>query len=279
MEISIQSIVVENRFRHDMGDVDALARSIAEIGLLQPVGVDVHRRLVYGGRRLEAVKQLGWKTIDARVINCDALLAERDENDMRKEFTVTERLAIAQKIAETLEGRNHRPEKSGNISLLLEAGQTRDLAAKAAGIGSGKTLEAAQKVVKQGVPKLVEAMDEGAVSIHTAAAISTLPAHEQQAIDYADKADVKRAGNRANDRRRKADKSSDRKEKPPKPDESRLYEEGASTSAFVAAVQAKTAISRISKKDPNSLTSIESIQEALNRQRDLITQWRTDNEA
>ena len=43
---------------------------------------------------------------------------------------------------------------SGNISL-SEAGQTRDLAAAKAGLGSGKTLEAAQKVVEHGTPELV----------------------------------------------------------------------------------------------------------------------------
>ena len=50
---------------------------------------------------------------------------------MRKEFTVTERLAIAQKIAETLEGRVGNPElksNCGNISTIAEEGKTRDLA-------------------------------------------------------------------------------------------------------------------------------------------------------
>ena len=38
-----------------------------------------------------------------------------------------------------------------------------------AGLGSGKTLEAAQKVVERGIPELVEAMDRGKVTIHAAA--------------------------------------------------------------------------------------------------------------
>jgi len=60
-------------------------------------------------------------------------------------------------------GRVGNPElrsNSGNISL-IEQGQTRDIAARQSGIGSGKTLEAAQKVVDKGTPELVAAMDEG----------------------------------------------------------------------------------------------------------------------
>lgn len=65
----------------------------------------------------------------------------------RKSFTVTERLAIAQRIAERLgmrQGQRTDLGTSGNISG-SEKGDTRDLAAAKAGLGSGKTLEAAQQ--------------------------------------------------------------------------------------------------------------------------------------
>ena len=55
-------------------------------------------------------------------------------------------VAIAEAVAERLQGRTGNPElraNSGNISL-IDKGQTRDLAAAKAGLGSGKTLEAAQ---------------------------------------------------------------------------------------------------------------------------------------
>ena len=63
---------------------------------------------------------------------------------MRKGFTVSERVAIAEAVTERLQGRNKRPEKHGNISTLTDQGATRDIAAAKAGLGSGKTLEAAQ---------------------------------------------------------------------------------------------------------------------------------------
>ena len=119
MQISIQSIIVEGRFRKDLGDIDKLKTSMAEIGLLQAIGVNKDRCLVFGGRRLEAARQLGWPTIEAKVVDCDALVAEHDENEMREAFTVSERVAIAAKLTEELKKRlgvNQHSGGCGNIS-------------------------------------------------------------------------------------------------------------------------------------------------------------------
>ena len=161
----IDQIKINCRARSDVGDIESLARSRRKLGQLPPIGVDADGVLVFGGRRLMAAQSLGWVEIEARVIDCDALQAEHDENEIRKQFTVTERLAIAQRIAERLQGRVGRPGNSGNISCISpDQGQTRDIAAAKAGLGSGKTLEAAQKVVEHGAPELVEAMDQGRIS-------------------------------------------------------------------------------------------------------------------
>lgn len=194
----IDQIKINGRARTDTGDIESLARSMRKLGQLQPIGVDADGVLVFGGRRLMAARSLGWAEIDARVIDCDALQAEHDENEIRKQFTVTERLAIAQRIAERLQGRVGRPGNGGNISTFSDdAGKTRDIAAAKAGLGSGKTLEAAQKVVDRGVPELVEAMDSGRVSIHAAASIASLPKEDQSRIDYAEKSQVRQARDHA----------------------------------------------------------------------------------
>ena len=85
-----------------------------------------------------------------------ALKVERDENDQRKEPTISEKVALAGAIAESLDGRVGRPNNSGNISGISETGDTRDIAAAKAGLGSGKTLEAAQVVIATGVPAVVD---------------------------------------------------------------------------------------------------------------------------
>ena len=92
---------------------------------------------------------------------------ERDENGQRKPPTNSERVALAQAI-EPLERERAKQRqlaalaqnRSGNISGTEDPGDVRDIVAQKVGLGSGKTLEAAQKVVERGIPELVEAMAE-----------------------------------------------------------------------------------------------------------------------
>jgi ParB family chromosome partitioning protein len=92
--IPIASIRIENRMRPlDSEKVAQLAASIAELGLLQPIGIRPDGTLVYGYHRLEACKRLGWTEIPAVVVDGDDLhaeLAEIDENLIRSELTVLE---------------------------------------------------------------------------------------------------------------------------------------------------------------------------------------------
>lgn len=195
MKVQIDSIIISERARGDFGDLEGLARSMMKLGQLQAIGIDSDNRLIFGERRIRAAKSIGWTEIEAVVIDCDTIQAEHDENEIRKQFTVTERLAIAQRIAERIGGRvgsNQYAMKEGPEIFPEAQGDTRDIAASKSGFGSGKTMEAAKKVVEKGTPELVAAMDEGKVSIHAAAKIAELP-QEDQRIDYDDKQQVKMA--------------------------------------------------------------------------------------
>jgi hypothetical protein len=81
-----------------------------------------------------------------------------------RQHTISERVAIAKAVAAKLGGRQGERTDlatSGNISLSEKGAETRDIAAAKSGLGSGKTYEAAKKVVADGAPELVRAMDEG----------------------------------------------------------------------------------------------------------------------
>jgi ParB family chromosome partitioning protein len=67
---AVADIKVGKRHRRDMGDIEALAESIEDIGLLNPITVDERGRLRAGARRLAACKQLGWKRIPVNVVRC-----------------------------------------------------------------------------------------------------------------------------------------------------------------------------------------------------------------
>jgi ParB family chromosome partitioning protein len=65
---AIATIKVGKRHRRDPGDIDALAASIADIGLLHPIIVNEQGLLLAGARRLAACKRLGWKKIPVNVV-------------------------------------------------------------------------------------------------------------------------------------------------------------------------------------------------------------------
>jgi len=129
--MQIADIKVGQRHRNGLGDIDSLAASIREIGLLNPINVTEDGRLIAGRRRLEACKQLGWDEVPTTIIDLDALgseLAEIDENLIRDDLTVLERsehLARRKEIYETLhpetkaysseKQRNRRTQQPGEI--------------------------------------------------------------------------------------------------------------------------------------------------------------------
>jgi len=97
--LSIDSIVVENRYRKNLGDLAGLKDSINKVGLLHPIVVTADGKLVAGKRRLEACKQLGWDEVPVHIIGVDSLVqAEYDENVVRLEFSPLEALAIAEAL-------------------------------------------------------------------------------------------------------------------------------------------------------------------------------------
>ena len=183
MKIAIDSIVIGERARKEVGCLDPLERSLESVGQLQAIGITTDNVLVFGERRLRAAKRIGWTEIEARIVDCDSLMAERDENQIRKDFTPTEAVAIAMAIQGRMaqrHGGDRKTDQGGNISTLNEPGKSRDIAARAAGLGSGKTLEAAQRVIERGTPELIEAMDKREISIHGADKLARQPAAKQR---------------------------------------------------------------------------------------------------
>lgn len=95
MEILINDVSLINRKRLvDMGRAKEISESIKEIGLLNPITVDLDNNLIAGAHRVEAYKILGLEKIPFRRVDLSGLkseLAEIDENLIRNELNVLER--------------------------------------------------------------------------------------------------------------------------------------------------------------------------------------------
>lgn len=175
MDINISEVVVDGRVRHGYGWLDSLERSIESLGVLQPIGITPDKHLIFGGRRLQACKNLGMETIPARIINIEsadivtALRMERDENDQRLDLTPSEKVEVARRIEESLAGRQGGDRKSSDNVLPLEkpVGRSDDIAAKAVDMNR-ETYRQAKAVVDSGNREVIEQMDAGEKSISAA---------------------------------------------------------------------------------------------------------------
>lgn len=200
VDLPLDAIDVGDRHRQDMGDLQSLADSMGSLGLLQPIGVTVDRQLVFGERRLDAARMLGWSTIPVRIVDVPSIVAgEYAENEVRKDFTLSERVVIAETIRSAIG--NRQGQRTDRAALLakwpeVEPGQaSRDVAARKAGFDSVSSYRRARSVVDHGAPNVVDAMDHRHVSINAAArAAKTAPKEEQSGWTVAD---IRRAAREA----------------------------------------------------------------------------------
>jgi ParB family chromosome partitioning protein len=144
-KLRITDVKVPKRHRRDFGDIESLADSMRDVGILQPIVVRPDLSLVAGERRLKA---------------------ERDENTCRKDFLPTERQAIGADLEAWATRRAKERQKAGGKSagrgrpkgsakLAEPNGEARREVASALGIGH--TTYAKEKAIVQAAktdPKL-----------------------------------------------------------------------------------------------------------------------------
>jgi ParB-like chromosome segregation protein Spo0J len=189
-QLPINHVRVGDRHRKDFGDVQALADSIKELGLLAPIVVTDDNALVAGHRRLEACRLLGWPTVPVRRVRqikdaVTILKAERDENTCRKDFTPSEAVALGLALEEL-----ERPKSEDRKAEGLKRGQaapvranghhgsdratTRDVVAPAVGLAP-RTYARARNVVlatDDPDPKVAEAAREAVAEMDATGNVS-----------------------------------------------------------------------------------------------------------
>ena len=94
MQVQIEDIKINKRIRQDLGDIAALADSFRKYGQMNPIAITKGNVLLAGHRRLEAAKLLGWKSINAIIVElagpAERLEYEIEENIQRRPFTAQE---------------------------------------------------------------------------------------------------------------------------------------------------------------------------------------------
>ena len=94
MEVKIDDMIIKKRIRKNIGDLQPLMDSMSRFGQLNSIVLNSKMQLIAGNRRLEAAKRLGWKYINAIILDvnnkADILEMEIEENIQRKDFTADE---------------------------------------------------------------------------------------------------------------------------------------------------------------------------------------------
>ncbi len=205
MIIDVNKIVVRDRIRKDFGDLTELAMDIQDNGLICPIVVNKDYVLLAGERRLRAVKRLGWKQVEVKMMDTrDAeheLNIEISENDVRKAFSKSERVDYMYRLM--------RIEKEKAAERVAEGGQggvkssdlgrAKDKTAEAFGIGR-QTMEREMSIVENKDlldPKDFADWDEGKLSTNKAyqkikAELQSLR-QENKTLDAANKVLAKQA--------------------------------------------------------------------------------------
>ena len=107
MILKIKDVKIGQRVRDEYGDMQALAESIQEHGLLHPIVVDSDYNLIAGCRRLLACERIGKKEIEAKVLEDisekELRVLELEENIRRKDLTELEKSKNLVELAEIKE--------------------------------------------------------------------------------------------------------------------------------------------------------------------------------
>ena len=113
-EVEIDKIKLGKRQRKYIGDITLLKKSLKEIGLINPIIVSEDLRLIAGYRRLLAAKELGWKTIPARII---PLKYENLFEDIEFHENYSRKNLFQEEVEEVIKSKNEK--SSGLIKKLI----------------------------------------------------------------------------------------------------------------------------------------------------------------
>ena len=190
MKIKISNIKINPGRREAAPEaIEELARSIAAVGLMNPITVTQDNTLIAGLHRLEAAKLLGWTEIECNSIGMSSLqaeLAEIDENIVRTRLSRQElgeqflrRKEIYEMLhPETRQGmRNGQTVKNAKLASLETKSFAQDTAEKT-GMSKrtvSRLLQIANNMT-QDAKRIVQASD---IPQDTALKISRLPSDQQ----------------------------------------------------------------------------------------------------
>jgi len=183
---AIQFHGAANLFSLDDENIDSLAADIKANGLQCPVEL-CDEKIIDGRRRWQACRMANVEPEYVTVSPEDPVAYVLSLNLHRRHLTPSQRSMVAARARDMYDAaaKERRTEggKHKDVENLPQAekSRARDAAGKAVGV-SGKSVDYASKVLRQGTPELVKAVDEGRMAVSTAAIYASEPPGVQQEV-------------------------------------------------------------------------------------------------
>lgn len=170
-------------------DFDGLVEDVRKNGLLEPIEL-LDGKILDGRNRHRACIAADVQPTFCEYHGNDPVGHVLSKNLHRRHLNESQRSMIGAKAKDQYqrEAKERQKAAGGDKKALVEnlpqaldnKGKARDKAAAAVGV-SGRSVDFATKVIKQGTPELVKAVDAGRVPVSVAAKVATLPEPDQRA--------------------------------------------------------------------------------------------------
>lgn len=181
-----------NIFPLDEGHIEELSLDIIEHGLQVPIET-LDGKIIDGRRRWLACENAGVKPTFKAVSPTDPIAYVLSLNLYRRHLTPSQLAMVGARARECYDrqaqerreegqrtgGRGHKKNSVENLPPSSEPGKARDHVGKVVGV-SGKSIDYATKVIKNAVPEVIQAVDQGRMAVSTAAILSSEPEEKQR---------------------------------------------------------------------------------------------------
>lgn len=181
MEIDIEKLVPSSNNFYGIREIEELAESIKESGLMHNLVVrkieDGNYEILSGERRYRALKQLGFKKVPCQVkeiAELDGEILLIQANSKQRELTHIEKMKGIERLKELYKQKKANGEE-------IPKGKTRDIIGKDIGL-SGVQVGRYMKVSEKLIDPLKDKLEEGNITLTQADTLSNLHKEEQQVI-------------------------------------------------------------------------------------------------
>ena len=168
-------------------DFDALVEDIRNYGLREPVAL-LDGKILDGRNRYRACLLANVKCESEEVKTDDPIAYVLSLNKHRRHLTPTQLAMVAAKAREVYDRQAKERQKlsegrgkKGMVNMPYLKGSSRDAAGHALGV-SGKLVDHASKVLRNGSPELIEAIEQDRIAVSTAARLMSQPADLQKRV-------------------------------------------------------------------------------------------------